>query len=56
MKEGQLLEAASAEGRIILKLILKKQDGRRCITFFICLVIKNRCGILETQLCRFGVV
>jgi hypothetical protein len=50
-----LLEVASAEGRIILKWILKKQDGRRCITFFICLITQNRCGLLDTQLCKFGV-
>jgi hypothetical protein len=55
MKEGKLLEAASKEGRIILKWILKKQDGRRCIAFCMCLVIENRCGLLDTQLCRFGV-
>jgi len=55
MKEGHLLEAASVEGRIILKWILKKQDGRRCITFFISLKIVSRCGLLHTQLCTFRV-
>ena len=50
MEKGHLLEAASAERKIMLKWILQKQDGRRCITFFICLKIVNRCGLLYTPL------
>jgi len=50
MKGGKLLEAARAEERIILKWMLKKQDGMRCIAFFICLIIENRCGLLDLGL------
>jgi hypothetical protein len=45
LKEKSCLDNLGINERIILKLILKKQEGKLC-TVFICVIIENSDGLL----------